>query len=348
VKVVVIRFSSLGDCILLCPLLAHLKASGAEEVTVVTKTAYAELFAYARGVDRVVAIDTGRGLASLTTAARTLRGADYDVIDAHNNWRSRYLCARLGGARARAHASVRFDKHYRERLGLILIKRKTTIPTILERYGKLAEEIGVDPAPSTPGGLSVPAAARERVAKRLSGVDRAIAIAPGSRWPAKRWETDRFVETARALVEQLGCRVVLVGDEHDAEAARPIAEALGEHCVDATGSRSVMETAAWIAGCGGFVGNDSGLMHLAEAVGVPVTAVFGPTVREFGYFPSLEGSRTVERALSCRPCSRNGARPCPRRRRECMEIDANAVVAAAVDMLAGEGPRHHVLQQETQ
>jgi heptosyltransferase-2 len=327
----------LGDCILLCPLLAHLKACGAE-VTVVTKTAYAELFAYARGADRVVAIDTRRGIASLESAARSLRGGDYDVIDAHNNWRSRYICARLGGAQSR------FDKHYRERLSLIILKRKPSIPKILEGYGDLSDALGIGTAPALPGGLALPDAARARVADRLAGMDRAVAMAPGSRWPSKRWETDRFVETAEAIAEQLGCRVVLVGDEHDEAAARPIAEALGERCVDATGSRSVMETAAWIAACNGFVGNDSGLMHLAEAVGVPVTAVFGPTVREFGYFPSLGDSRTVERALPCRPCSRNGARPCPRRRRECMEIGADAVVAAAADMLEGTGERHRVLQ----
>jgi heptosyltransferase-2 len=338
VNVAVIRFSSLGDCILLCPLLAHLKASGADDVTVVTKTAYAEVFAYATGADRVVAIDTDKGLASLESAARSLREGGYDVIDAHNNWRSRYLCARLGGA------GSRFEKHYRARLGLIVFKRRSDIPTMLERYGELSEPLGVGAAPAAPGGLAVPERSRAGAARALARFERAVAVAPGSRWPAKRWPIERFVETATALVERLGVGVVLVGDEHDAEVARPIAEALGERCVDATGSRSVMETAAWIEACGGFVGNDSGLMHLAEAVGTPATALFGPTVSEFGYYPALERSRTVERALGCRPCSRNGSRPCPRRVRECMEYDADAVVAAAVGMLEGTGPRRHVLQ----
>ena len=55
-KVLVIRFSSLGDCVLLCPLLAHLKRAGADQVVVLTKRAYAGLFAFAQGVDRVIAI----------------------------------------------------------------------------------------------------------------------------------------------------------------------------------------------------------------------------------------------------------------------------------------------------
>ena len=68
-KVLIIRFSSLGDCILLCPLATYLKTSGAEQVTVVTKRAYAEVFAAATGVDRVVAFDPGGGLRGLLRIA---------------------------------------------------------------------------------------------------------------------------------------------------------------------------------------------------------------------------------------------------------------------------------------
>src|SRR5678815_1135570 len=93
-KFLVIRFSSLGDCILLCPLLDYLKRSGAEEVVVLTKRAYAGLFASATGVDRVVALDRGAGVASLWRTASEFRGRGYTIIDAHGSLRSRLLCAR--------------------------------------------------------------------------------------------------------------------------------------------------------------------------------------------------------------------------------------------------------------
>ena len=65
--------------------------------------------------------------------------------------------------------------------------------------------------------------------------------------------------------------------------------------------------------------NDSAPLHLAEAVGTPVIAFFGPTVREFhGYFPRLPASRALETPLPCRPCSRNGKRPCPYGTKECL------------------------------
>ncbi len=339
-RVIVIRFSSLGDCVLLCPLLSHLKAGGAEEVTVVTKTAYAELFAHADGADRVVAFDPGTGVGGLVRIARDLRGDDTVVIDAHNNWRSRFLAWRLGGADAR------FNKHYRERLGLIVFKQPMEIPTILEQYGRLGVAAGMEPAHAVPGGLTVGETARERVLLQLTTTQPMVAVAPGSRWATKRWSTERFLELSDALASTHGYHVVLVGDPQDAEFARPIADALGARCTDATARTSIMETAAWIARCRGFVGNDSGLMHLAEAVGVPVVGIFGPTVREFGYFPTLDASKTVERTLSCRPCTRNGARPCPRHTQVCMDIEPGAVESAVVDMLERRGERRHVVQKE--
>lgn len=340
-KTLVIRFSSLGDCVLLCPLLAYLKREGAEEVTVVTKSAYAELFACADGADRVVAFDPSRGLGGLARIASDHRDRGYAVIDAHNNWRSRFLAWRLGGAGARV---GRFDKHYRARLGLIVFKRPAPLPTILEGYARLAP--GSSPPSLSPGGITVPHAARERVAKGWNGAGPAVAVAPGSRWPAKRWGAERYLELARTLADDHGYRVVLVGDGDDAAVTRAIAAELGEsRAVDIAGRTTLMEAAAWIQRCDGFVGNDSGLMHLAEAVGVPAVGLFGPTVREFGYAPALAASKTVERALPCRPCSRNGAAPCLRGTNECLAaIEPADVTTIVLDMLRRRGEKRAVLR----
>jgi heptosyltransferase-2 len=105
-----------------------------------------------------------------------------------------------------------------------------------------------------------------------------------------------------------------------------------------------METAAHIARCRVFVGNDSGLMHLAEAVGVPVVALFGPTVEAFGYYPSLAKSRTIERRLACRPCSRNGSTPCPKGTGECLTaIKPETVVQSIGTLFDPAAPRQVIL-----
>ncbi|HET6348179.1 MAG TPA: glycosyltransferase family 9 protein, partial [Candidatus Krumholzibacteria bacterium] len=125
----------------------------------------------------------------------------------------------------------------------------------------------------------------------------------------------------------------LVGDAADRAAAAPIAQRLGDRCLDITGKLPLMHTAAYLARARVFAGNDSGLMHLSEAVGTPVVGLFGPTVDAFGYYPALPLSRTVERRLACRPCSRNGSTPCPRGTGECLSAIAPATVANTIATL---------------
>lgn len=339
-RVLVIRFSSLGDCILLCPLLSSLKASGAEEVAVVTKRQYLEVFTATPGVDRVVALEGGAGPGGLRQVVGACRGREYVVVDAHNTLRSRLLTTALGGA------DVRIRKYYRQRTGLIIFKRRSPIPSMASRYGDLAEELGYPRPDSIVGGIDTPPSARRRLDELLGQNGRdLIAVAAGSRWPMKQWGVGRYVELVRRIVAGGRAHVILVGDASDTDATARIRETVGDHVTDLAGRLGIMETAAAIERCRALVGNDSGLMHLAEAVGVPVVGLFGPTVEEFGYFPSLAMSKVVERALPCRPCSRNGSRPCPKGTQECMtEISVDAVDEALEDLLEGRGPHRYVLQ----
>ncbi len=332
-KFLVIRFSSLGDCVLLCPLLEHLKRAGAEEVVVLTKRAYAELFSSATGVDRVVALDRGAGAGTLWRTAGAFRDRGYAIIDAHASLRSRLLCARAG------HAQARIQKDTRARVDLIMWKRRANLPTMLERYAKLCAPVGVETPVLSPGGLRLPSAAMN-AASRAMGDSPFVAVAPGSRWPAKRW--NGFARLCETLARDQ--RVLLVGDAADRAFTEPIARALGARCLDIAGTLPLMETAAHVARCRLFVGNDSGLMHLAEAAGVPVVALFGPTVEAFGYFPSLPQSRVIERRLACRPCSRNGSLPCPKGNGECLTaIDADSVAGAVATFFDASTPRRVIL-----
>jgi heptosyltransferase-2 len=338
-KIAVIRFSSLGDCTLLCPFLQHLKAHGATEVIVVTKRAYAELFAAATAVDRIIALGEGAGSRGILQIIRSLRDEGCLVIDAHNTPRSRVVSMGLGGAASRV------KKYYRERLGLILFKRPATIPTIGERYSALGEELGLPRTPATTGGIEVPPEIIGRVNERI-GDDESmfVSLAPGSRWPMKRWGIDKFTELARRIVDNHGCRLILLGDGKDEKAAEGIVTAFGDRAVNLTGRTSIIETAAAIQRSSAFVGNDSGLMHLAEAVGVPVVALFGPTVEAFGYYPSLEASKVMERDIPCRPCSRNGSRNCPKGTQECLTgIPVDPVEKAFNNLVRGQGRVQRVL-----
>ena len=239
-RILIIRFGSFGDCVLLCPLAAALKAAGAAEVTVVTKRAWVELFAAATGVDRVIALEPSGGVGALDRIAREHRNPDLVVLDAHNNWRSRFLSWRLGGAAAR------FKKHYAARLGVIVFKRPASIPTMLQQYARLGAAAGLR-GTLLPGGLAVPEEVRAR-AQDDAGAETSmtIAVAPGSRWPMKRWPGEAWRQFTTRVAETHDARIVLVGDDSDRAAAAPVAAALGPRAHDLTGRLTLMETAAWI------------------------------------------------------------------------------------------------------
>jgi len=318
-----VRFSSLGDCVLLCPFIEYLSEQGAR-VTVITRSTFHDVFASANGVDRVLSWKKEDGSNGLHEIIRQLTPGI--VIDAHNTTRSRWLCRKIGGAH------ITFKKNYGQRLGLIVFKREASIPTMLENYANLATATDL-PVPSLkPGGITLDPNSLAR-ARELLPADRAhLAIAPGSRWPDKRWPANHYAALAQHAADN-GRNIVLVGDTDDSKHCDEIASRMGGSVINLAGECSIMETAAVISRCDGFVGNDSGLMHLAEAVGVPVLALFGPTVEAFGYFPSGPSSRVLERSLSCRPCSRNGAVPCIRGTNECLTAISVDDVQGALDTM---------------
>lgn len=128
-----------------------------------------------------------------------------------------------------------------------------------------------------------------------------VAIHPGGHFfRGKRWSTEGFAQVADELIERYDARVVLVGGEDDVEPAQEI-EAWARHrLVNLTGALSLRRTAALLEACHLFIGNDSGPMHMAEAVGTPVVAIFGPT-NPANFRPLIEKSRVVRRDV-CGPC----------------------------------------------
>ena len=146
------------------------------------------------------------------------------------------------------------------------------------------------------------------------------------------------MERFAALVQRLAavCRepFVLLGSAAEHPLAKAVAQAAPERCVDLAGQLDLLETAAVLQRCRCVVTNDSGLAHLAEAVGRPVVTLFGPTSPRFGYAPYRAGSQLVYRPPPCSPCSKNGSRPCYRPTHECMlNIGVDDVLAGVLPLV---------------
>ncbi len=127
-----------------------------------------------------------------------------------------------------------------------------------------------------------------------------VAFHLGAGFPSKCLPVDRFARAAGALAAG-GARLALVGGPEDAPRAAEFKDSLSVPVIDLVGRLTVRETAAVLERCGLFVGNDSGPMHLAAAVGTPVVAAFGPS--DAGtYHPWSVPHRIVQLGLPCSPC----------------------------------------------
>jgi len=320
-RILILRFSSLGDMVLLGALVDELRSRWPKhEIWLATKPDYAPLFEDDTRLDRVLRLSPKSG--GLRKLARELRTGDFElVLDAHGSLRSRLLCFALAGTPVR-----RIAKDTAARL-LFLRMRIATPPLArhqIDRYLALAGAEGKKVRPT----LQL----REEDHTAASAIlgDHEVpllAVAPGSRHVTKQWPLERFTEVAAHWQREGHGEVILLGSAKERELCREMASHLPREARVSAGELDLRALAALLSRCRVLLCNDSGLMHLSEAAGTPVLAVFGPTSRELGYFPLDPRSRVVENELPCRPCSRNGARPCHMEQEYCLLLsEADRVI----------------------
>lgn len=312
-RILVVRFSALGDVVLTTPLLRALHARWpGVRITYVTAAAWAPVLAGSPRVQRVVALAPGESVPSL---ARRVRDT-YDLqLDLHGSLRTRLLRWRLGGA----WRGVARRRAARRRL-IVFGPAAPPLPPVAERYFEPVAEFGVTPDGAAP---EVFPGARDvaRAAALVEG-DYAV-LAPGAAHATKRWPPANWRDLARRL-RAAGLRVVAAGAPREADL-------LGGLGVIPAYGEGLGVTAALLRRARVAVTHDSGLMHLATAAGTPVVALFGPTVPAFGYEPYRAPATVLERPLACRPCSPYGGPRCPLHHHRCLrELSPAAVARAAL------------------
>lgn len=149
---------------------------------------------------------------------------------------------------------------------------------------------------------------------------RIIAIAPGSVWATKCWPLEYYTQLAEGLLKH-NFALVLIGGNEDQNRGKEIETKLkNPSLVNLAGKTDLLQSAAAIQKCEAMICNDSGALHLANAMQTRVFAFFGPTVQRIGYYPFREGDIVFETELKCRPCSSHGPQKCPLKHHNCMRL----------------------------
>jgi heptosyltransferase-2 len=321
-SVLVIRFSSLGDVVLSSAVVeAVLDALPDCRITILTKSVYAPVFASDRRVARIIGIEGNETPAEI--AKRT--GGRFDaVIDLHGSLRSV-----LVGAFIRARVKARVNKHsFARRLMIWSRNRFRRRFDVLGSFLETLRPLGIE-SRSFPRVLPG-AAALDKADVLLSSLRtssaRLIGLAPGSRHPTKRWGALSWARLAEKL-EMRGGIPIFIGDAGDASFVEEVRSLTSVNSLSLAGSSDLAATIGIIARLDSLVCNDSGIMHLAGALGVPFAAVFGPTHPDLGFTPGYRYGAVLHAGLPCSPCSLHGGAPCRLGDHRCMEaITPDAVL----------------------
>lgn len=334
----VFRLSALGDVVLTTGVLRYWNSLYGWRFRVVTKEAFVSVYDNHPAVDGVIAAssaDLAMRRMNAWFAALAAEHAGWGLLDLHGTTRSRFLSLHWKGP------VRRYPKHGFSRRAFLLSGKRAfgealRALNVPQRYALATEASAPDAEKLVPvlyltdaeriwGKSFLANLFRDDVLKTASVVPRSrcVAIHPFAAHAHKEWPREHY-ERLTALLDERNIPWVVLGR---GEAFRP-----GD-ARDLTGKTSIRESAALIASCAALVTADSGPLHLGTAVGTPVIGLFGPTTREWGFFPSGPRDRVLEAALQCRPCSLHGKKGCPYLG-ECLSLIGPEAVLAAVEQVS--------------
>lgn len=326
-KILVIRFSSIGDIVLTSPILRCIKEQIEDvELHYLTKFQYANLVDTNPHVDKVhIWTDDNEEV------LQNLKAENFDfVVDLHKNLRTATVKSYL------RKKSASFPKLNVQKWLLVNFKWNR-LPNIhiVDRYFEAVKPLGVK---NDNKGLDFFIKIEDRTFKtRFGAIEKYIVVAVGAQFATKRMPAEKLSEVLR----DLPLPIVLVGGPDDRAEGERIKNFLPEQEINNTcGGLTIHESAQVIKDSILLITHDTGMMHIGAAFDLPIVTIWGNTVPEFGmypYRPQAPDSFSIHevKGLSCRPCSKIGFQKCPKGHFKCMMNQDIPEIKAQIDTFLG-------------
>lgn len=327
-KILVIRFSSIGDIILTTPVIRCIKQQLPDsEIHYLTKKRYLSIINENPYIDKIHVIDS-----KVAEVIQQLKAEQYNyIVDLHKNIRSCQVKLALG-KRSSSFNKLNIQKWLLTRFKINLL------PDIhlVERYFNAVRKLGVT---YDKQGIDFYIPESEKISLSDYFPDsfckRYIALVVGSKQKTKQLTVGKITE----LCIKLPFPVILLGDSEDNIKAGFVAETLPEKVFNACGLFTLNQSASVVEQSKLVITPDTGLMHIAAAFKKNIISVWGNTVPLFGMYPCFPEGResyTVSEVknLRCRPCSKLGYDKCPKGHFRCMEeINTDEIVIKSLQIL---------------
>lgn len=318
-KILIIRFSSIGDIVLTTPVIRCIKQQVKDvEIHYLTKISFKSILANNSYITKVHTIEK-----SASEIINDLKKENFDfIIDLHNNIRSLQIKTAL------RKPSSTFKKLNFKKWLLVNFKiNKMPELHVVERYLQAAKPLGII---NDNKGLDYFIPAKDEVNINTLPVSHQhgyIGFVIGAKHATKQLPLEKIISICKKLHQP----IVLLGGKEDAQNAFIIEKAVGSNIYNACGKYNLNQSASLVQQAKKIITHDTGLMHIAAAFKKEIISVWGNTVPALGFSPYLPAadSKVVEvKNLPCRPCSKIGYDKCPKGHFKCMMlIDEESIVA---------------------
>ncbi|MFN4121816.1 MAG: glycosyltransferase family 9 protein [Flavobacteriales bacterium] len=314
-KFLFVRLSSIGDIVLTSPVVRCTKLQVPEaDIHFITKAAFRNVVENNPYISKVLIWEEVE-----KDGFCGLRKEKYNaVIDLHNNLRSFRLKVNLFGIRSYSFPKLNFRKYLMVRFKINMLPDEH----IVDRYFDAVKKLGVEN-----DGSGLDYFIGQEGTKSFTNFaalnqlpNQFVALCIGAQHATKRMPNARLAE----LINLLDLPVILLGGSADREQANEIKALVGSNRVfDACGALSLDGSATALQLAAIVITHDTGLMHIAAALGKPIISIWGNTVPQFGMYPYRKNESQVSimaevKGLSCRPCSKIGFKSCPKGHFNCM------------------------------
>jgi heptosyltransferase-2 len=332
-KILIIRLSSLGDIVLTTPVIKALKNKFPQaEVYFLTKSKYSLLLKNNPHLSGIMELSQ-KGLAGFWSTLHRIRNSNFDlVIDLHSNLRSFFL-----RNFSKAKRKVKYNKRRWQRLLMVYFKKiKVSSQHTVDSYLDCLKDLDIHTLDRMPE-LYLDEKSEKFAEQFLVGLPRdeiLIGVVPGARWESKRWGEENFGQAIKMLNDRVEVNFLLFGNRDDQDVIKKLKSLAGDiNFIEAIGL-PFPQVSALISRCRTILTNDSGLMHIAVALKVPVVAIFGPTHPQLGFSPLGEKNIILCANVECSPCTLHGKRKCYQKTKICMErISPEMVVDKVLEIL---------------
>ncbi|MEI7595733.1 MAG: glycosyltransferase family 9 protein [Bacteroidota bacterium] len=318
-KILIIRFSSIGDIVLTTPVVRCIKQQIPNaEIHYLTKEAYYPVIYANTYIDQI------HLLTSIDDTVAELKKIKFDlIIDLHKSLRSRIVKRKLNAP------TVSFDKLNLKKWILVNFK-KNTLPNIhiVDRYLNAAKSLNIV---NDLEGLDYFLPEKDEEFSELLPVtheDNFVAFVIGGAHKTKCLTDEKI----RAICNKINYPIILLGGEENFELAESIARSDSDKIINYCGKTNLNQSAAIIKEAKVVITHDTGLMHIAAAFKKKIVSIWGNTVPSFGMYPYLpknpERFKIIENnKINCRPCSKIGFEKCPKSHFKCInDIENHEIV----------------------